>query len=75
MIGCHDGYGCTRGFPFKEPWPNTLPGAAPTHNSKPTKVKDTQSIRELVQAIDSHVELIDLEITSNPNVMPTIAQP
>ena len=27
--------------------------------------KETQSIRELVEAIDSHVEVIDLEATSN----------
>ena len=32
-------------------------------------------MKELVQAIDSHAKLIDLEITSNPNVVPTTAQP
>ena len=32
-------------------------------------------MRELVQAIDSHAELIDLEITSNPSVVPITAQP
>ena len=30
--------------------------------------EETQSMRELVEAIDSHVELVDLEATSNPHV-------
>ena len=32
-------------------------------------------MRELVQAIDSHAELNDLEITSNPSIVPTLAKP
>ena len=46
-------------------------------NQDPTKAEDedTPNMRELVQAIDSHFELIDLEITSNPSVVPTTAQP
>ena len=32
-------------------------------------------MRELVQEIDSHVELIDLEITNNLNAVQNLAQP
>ena len=32
-------------------------------------------MRELVQEIDFHLELIDLEITNNPNAMHNLAQP
>ena len=35
--------------------------------------KDTPSMRELVQEINSHVELVDLEIVSNLDAMPCIA--
>ena len=37
--------------------------------------EDTLSMSELVQEIDSHVELINLEIISNPNVMQGSIQP
>ena len=37
--------------------------------------EDTLSMRELVQEIDSHVELINLEIISNPNFMQGSIQP
>ena len=35
--------------------------------------KDTPSMRELVQEINSHVELVDLEIISSLDAMPCIA--
>ena len=37
--------------------------------------EDTPSMRELVQEIDFHLELIDLEITNNPNAVHNLAQP
>ena len=49
-----------------------FPKPPPPVQQNPTSAKeeeDTPSMRELVEEIDSHVELVDLEITSNPNVM------
>ena len=37
--------------------------------------KDTPSMKELIREIDSYVELIDLEITSNPSALSSLAQP
>ena len=54
-------------IPILEPHP-------PVQN--PTGIEeeeDTPSMRELVQEIDSHVELVDLEITNNLNVAPNLA--
>ena len=34
---------------------------------------DTPSMRELVEVIDSHMELVDLEITSNLDALPRSA--
>ena len=44
--------------------PNQIPFPSPSVIDE----EETTSIRELVEAIDSHVKLIDLEATSNPNV-------
>lgn len=69
------------GVPEDSPLRNTnqirYPKPSPPTTPKPTEAEDedTPSMRELVQAINSHAELIDLEITSNPSVVPTIAQP
>lgn len=35
---------------------------------KPTDEKETTSMRELVEQIDSHVELVEVEVSSNPRV-------
>jgi len=49
-----------------------IPRPAPTppvqSQANATDDEDTPSMRELVQAIDTHVETIDLEVTSNLNV-------
>ena len=48
-----------------------FPKPSPPVQQNPTNAKeeeDTPSMRELVEEIDSHVELVDLEITNNPNV-------
>ena len=37
--------------------------------------ENTPSMRELVQEIDSHAKLIDLEITSDPNTVQGLTQP
>ena len=56
-------------IPFPEPPP-------PIQNpSDADNKEDTPSMRELVYAIDSYVELVDLEVTSNLNVMLHGAQP
>ena len=48
--------------PFSDPPPSAQdpPGV--------TDEEETPNMRELVQAIDSHVELVDLEVTSGPHV-------
>lgn len=46
-------------IPYPEP---PLPAQNPTNADE----EDTQSMRELVQEIDTHAKLIDLEITSDP---------
>ena len=49
--------------PNQIPFPNPSPAM---QNPRGTIDKeDTKSLRELVQAIDSHVELVDLEVTNN----------
>lgn len=52
--------------------PEQIPYPEPSLAQNPTNAKEEgeiASIRELVEAIDSHVELVDLEITSNPNAL------
>ena len=51
-------------IPYPEP---PSPIQNPTNAEKE---RETASIRELVEVIDSHVELVDLEITSNPDALP-----
>ena len=52
--------------------PNQIPFLGPHFTAQnplgATDEEETQSMRELVEAIDSHVELVDLEATSNPHV-------
>ena len=36
--------------------------------SEPIDEEETISMRELVEQIDSHVELVDAEVSSNPHV-------
>ena len=47
-----------------------VPGPSIAIQNQPCVIdeKETRSIRELVKAIDSHTEPIDLEATNNPNV-------
>lgn len=51
-------------IPYPEPPP---PGQNPTNAEEEREIA---SMRELVEAIDSYVELVDLEITSNPDALP-----
>lgn len=68
-----------KGSPFQNPEqiPYPEPPMPTTQNPTTTKAedKDTPSMRELVEAIDSQAELIDLEITSNPSIVLTSSQP
>lgn len=52
--------------PNQIPYPEPPP---PTQNPTEDEEEDTLSMRELVQAIDSYAELIDLKITSNLNAI------
>nr|POE97561.1 hypothetical protein CFP56_17080 [Quercus suber] len=63
--------------PFRNPdqIPYLEPPPPPTRNPTEAEDEDTSSMRKLVQATDSHAELIDLEITSNPSIVPTSANP
>lgn len=49
----------------KIPLPNFIP--APQNPTGPTDDEETDSLRELVEQIDAHVELIGTEATSNPH--------
>lgn len=49
-------------IPYSDPPPSV-------QNPTGSKEEDTLSMRELVHEIDSYVKLIDLEITSNPNIV------
>ena len=56
--------------PLKDPGQIPFPSSAPTvqNPSAPIDEEDMASIRELVEQIDAHVELDDMETTSNPQV-------
>ena len=53
--------------PYPEPPPLV-------QNPTGSENEETESMGELVRAIDSHAELIDLEITSDPNAMQSAIQ-
>lgn len=58
--------------PKQIPYPE--PPLLPVQNPTDTEEKgDTSSMRVLVEAINSHVELVDLEITSNLDALPRYA--
>nr|POF12436.1 hypothetical protein CFP56_44869 [Quercus suber] len=54
--------------PEQIPYPNHFPLVQNPTGAREEE-EDTPSIRELMHVIDSHAELIDLEITNNPNAM------
>ena len=60
--------------PFKNPNQVPYPESPPVQNPTNAEDVETESMRGLVQVIDSHAELIDLEITSNPNVTQSAVQ-
>lgn len=68
--------GVLKDSPFRNPDQIPYPEPPPLVQ-KPIDAdeKDTPSMRELVQEIDSHAELIDIEITSDPNTVQSSAQP
>ena len=55
--------------------PRTLPlKIDQVQNSTEGEDEETKSMRELVQEIDSHAVLIDLEITRDPNAVQSAVQ-
>ena len=59
--------------PKQIPYPE--PPLPPVQNPTDAEEEgDTPSMRALMEAIDSHVELVDLEITSNPDAQPRNAR-
>lgn len=66
--------GVSNDFPLRNPEQIPYPDCPPQIQN-PTGVKeeeDTSNMRELVQEIDSHVDLVDLKITDNLNVVPNL---
>ena len=62
--------------PEQIPYPEPIPPPPPSQNpSDAEEEEDTPNMRELVQEIDSHVELVDLEITNNLDVVPRSVLP
>lgn len=55
------------------PYPD--PSPPPVHNSARAEEEDSPSMRALVEEIDSHVELVDLEIINDPNAKQGQMQP
>ena len=53
--------------PLRNPNQIPFPGPSTTAQNPPGAIveEETPSMRELAEAIDSHVELVDLEVTSN----------
>ena len=49
--------------PGRIPFPNSTPA---TQNPAGPNEEETDSLRELVEQIDAHVEMIEIEATSNP---------
>ena len=60
--------GVPEDFPLRDPNQIPVPVSVPTnHNpTDPNKEEKTDSLRELVEQIDAHVEMIGAEVTSNP---------
>ena len=60
--------GVPEDFPLRNP--NQIPFSGPSTTTQnplgAIEEEETTSIRELMEAIDSHMELTDLETTSNP---------
>ena len=62
--------------PEQIPYPEPIPPPPPSQNpSDAEEEEDTPNMRELVQEIDSHVELVDLEITNNLDAVPRSVLP
>ena len=55
-------------FPLRDPGQIPVPVSAPTAQNPvdPNDEEETDSLRELVEQIDAHVEMIRTKITSNP---------
>lgn len=58
--------GVSNDSPLRNPEQIPFPEPPPVQNPANASDKDTPGMRELMQEIDSHVEAIDLEVTSTP---------
>ena len=69
MVGYPLGVASAQGFPTEEPRTNPMLSSYSPIQSQvdATDDEDTPSMRELVQAIGTHMKTIDLEVTSNLN--------
>ena len=59
--------GVPKDSPLRNPAQIPFSDTSPAVQNPPSPVNEEEiaSMRELVQAIDSHMELVDLEVTSN----------
>ena len=60
--------GVPKDSPLRDPGQIPIPDSAPTAQNpvSPNDEEETDSLRELVEQIDAHVEMIGTEATSNP---------
>ena len=70
VVGSLASNGSSRRFPTEEPRADSILGSSPLVQSQAVAAneEDTPSMRELMHAINTHVEMVDLEVTSNLNV-------
>ena len=68
--------GSSRGFASKRPRPNSIPSPTPAAQDAPVAIdeKETANIRELVEQIDAHAELEEMEATSIPTVQELLGE-
>ena len=70
--------GVAKDSPLKNPEqiPYLTPPPPVQSQASPADEEDTPNMRELVRAIDTHVKIVDLEVTSNLNAAEDVqAQP
>ena len=76
MDGCSASVGVSDDSPLRNPkqipYPEPLSPVLNLTGIK--KEENAPSMRELVQEIDSYMELVDLKITSNLSVVPNLTQ-
>ena len=76
MDGCSASVGVSDDSPLRNPKqiPYPEPPSPILNLTGIKKEENAPSMRELVQEIDSYMELVDLKITSNLSVVPNLTQ-